>query len=277
MTVRWMPTALADLADIRDFVAGDAEVTRALGTVLRLDPPPRVQVAGRTDTGVHAVGQVAHVDVPQPAWDAVATRAYAPVRKLAGVLPPDVRVHAIAPAAPHFDARFGALWRRYAYRLSDADGGGSPLRRFATVDHPRPLAEAAMAVAAASLVGLHDFAAFCRARVGSTTVRELQRCTVQRQGHLVEVEVRADAFCHSMVRSLVGALIAVGSGRETSDWPATLLHRRVRAHDVTVAPAKGLTLVEVGYPPPEQYAARAAETRAVRVPLVVPARELDPS
>ena len=244
-----------------------AEVTRAIGTVLRLDPAPRVQVAGRTDTGVHALGQVAHVDVPATVWTALTAKAHAPVRKIAGVLPPDVRLRSIAPAPLHFDARFGALFRRYAFRLSDASGGGSPLRRFDTVDHPRALDDAAMSVAASTLVGLHDFAAYCRAREGSTTVRELQQCTVQRSADVVEVLVRADAFCHSMVRSLVGALVAVGEGRRPVEWPASLLTDRVRPPDITVASARGLTLLEVGYPPPSEYAARAAETRAVRRPV----------
>ncbi|MHA3704239.1 tRNA pseudouridine(38-40) synthase TruA [Jatrophihabitans sp. YIM 134969] len=240
------------------------EVTRAVGTVLRLDPPPRVQVAGRTDTGVHATGQVAHVDVPAPAWSALTARPTPPVRRLAGVLPPDVRIQGVAPAPPHFDARFGAIWRRYRYRLCDAPGGGSPLRRLDTADHPRSLDDTAMDAAAAGLVGLHDFAAFCRAREGATTVRDLQQCTVQRSGDLVEVHVRADAFCHSMVRSLVGALLAVGEGRRPVEWPSSLLDLRERTPDITVAPAKGLTLLEVGYPPPEEYAARAEQTRALR-------------
>jgi len=231
-------------------------IEHALATALRL-PSVSLTVAGRTDAGVHAAGQVAHVDLPAPPEDTL-------LRRLAGLLPPDVRVNAVTPVPAAFDARFGALWRRYEYRISDAQGGVDPLRRHDTLAWTRRLNERAMADAAARMVGLRDFAAFCKRREGATTIRTLLDLDVRRDRDLVSCTVRADAFCHSMVRSLVGALLAVGEGRRPVDWPAQLLDRRERANDVAVAPAHGLTLVEVGYPPDAELAARAEQTRARR-------------
>ncbi|MDO8122402.1 tRNA pseudouridine(38-40) synthase TruA [Isoptericola sp. b490] len=244
----------------------------ALGTVLRCEPP-RLTVAGRTDAGVHARGQVAHLDVDDDAWQAVRGRlddpAGALVRRLAGVLPPDVVVHRVGVAAPGFDARFGALRRRYVYRLADAPHLADPLRRGHVVRHRLPLAVDAMARAARPLVGLHDFAAFCKARPDATTVRTLELLDVSRPGGgadagLVVVEVHADAFCHSMVRALVGALLAVGEGRRAPSWPEELLAARRRDPAAHVAPAHGLTLEEVVYPPDAELASRAEQTRARR-------------
>jgi tRNA pseudouridine38-40 synthase len=186
------------------------------------------------------------------------------VRRLRGVLPDDIAVRAVTEAHPDFDARFGALARHYVYRLTDADGGPSPLRRADTVGWHRFLDDGAMAAAAALLLGEHDFAAFCRRREGATTIRTLLALDVARDGDLVTVSASADAFCHSMVRSLVGALLAVGEGRRPPEWPAGLLSRTLRADDVTVAPAAGLTLVRVDYPPDDMLAARGQVTRARR-------------
>lgn len=256
----------------------------ALGTVLRCEPP-RLTVAGRTDAGVHARGQVAHVDVSEDAWTAVRGRlpdpAEALVRRLAGVLPPDLVVHRVAPAPDGFDARFGAVFRRYVYRLADDPLRVDPLLRGHVVRHRLPLDVAAMAAASAPLVGLHDFAAFCKARPEATTVRTLTELTVGRpdageDAGLVRVEVRADAFCHSMVRSLVGALLAVGEGRRPATWPAELLAARTRDAAAHVAPAHGLTLEEVGYPPDAELASRADRTRARRAAVpAAPGREPD--
>jgi tRNA pseudouridine38-40 synthase len=235
-------------------------LTEALGTILRLTEP-RLVVAGRTDAGVHASGQVAHLDVPRQAWLAQDDRL---LRRLAGLLPPDIRVTGARPVGPDFDARFAALWRRYCYRITDSGTGPDPLRRLDTVAWPRPLDVAAMQRAANELLGLHDFAAFCRRRPGASTIRTLQRLDVLRAGELVEITVQADAFCHSMVRSLVGALAAVGAGLRAEHWPAELLGLGRRADEVTVAPPHGLNLVEVGYPPDSELAERVEQTRAVR-------------
>jgi tRNA pseudouridine38-40 synthase len=235
------------------------ELEEALARVLR--SPVELTVAGRTDAGVHATGQVAHTDVPRAVWEEHRTRL---VRRLRGVLPPDVAVPAVDEAPPDFDARFGALARHYVYRLTDADGGPPPLRRADTVGWPRRLDAAAMHRAAGPLVGERDFAAFCRRREGATTIRTLLDLSVVRDGDLVTVGASADAFCHSMVRSLVGALLAVGEGRREPDWPAGLLSRRTRADEVVVAPPGGLTLVRVDYPADAELAARVLRTRALR-------------
>jgi tRNA pseudouridine38-40 synthase len=238
-------------------VQGDVE--DALMRVARL-PAVRLTVAGRTDAGVHAVGQVAHVDIP----------AEVPLgglaRRLNGVLDRAVRVTGLVPAAAGFDARFSALSRRYAYRISDAPYGAEPLRRHDTLAWPRPLDADAMRLAALALLGENDFAAYCKRRLGATTIRTLLRLDVRRVQHgTVVADVEADAFCHSMVRALVGALVAVGEGRRGRSWPGEVLDRAVRDPGVTVLPAHGLTLLEVRYPPDTDLAARADVTRAVRI------------
>ncbi|MFF3440991.1 tRNA pseudouridine(38-40) synthase TruA [Streptosporangium sp. NPDC002721] len=263
------------------------EIEEALGRILRLPEPPALTVAGRTDAGVHARGQVAHVDLDPGALGALDgrdrrggaggaggpepgsageldERLSAMRRRLAGVLPPDVRVRLVTVAPEGFDARFSALSRRYAYRISDAPGGVDPLRRREVVWYNRPLDVDRLNAAAAALLGEHDFAAFCKKREGATTIRELQRLDWVRADGLVVATVTADAFCHSMVRALVGSLLPVGEGRLPVDWPGGVLARAVRDSGVHVAPAHGLCLEEVRYPGAEELARRAAETRRVR-------------
>jgi tRNA pseudouridine38-40 synthase len=220
-------------------------------------------VAGRTDAGVHATGQVCHVDVPAGTW---VERGGALVRRLAGLLPPDVRVLSAAAVPASFDARFSALSRRYEYRVTDAPWGADPLRARYLLAWPRPLNLAALDDASAGLVGEHDFAAYCRRKENATTIRAISELTWRREpdGDLVAT-VQADAFCQAMVRSLIGALLAVGDGRRPVPWPAGLLDRDVRANEVTVAPPHGLTLVAVEYPASGPgYAARAEITRSRR-------------
>jgi tRNA pseudouridine38-40 synthase len=234
----------------------------ALARVMRLDPAPMLTVAGRTDAGVHARGQVAHVVVPVAAYTAVnGTMA----RRLAGLLPPDVRVWRISGAPEGFDARFSALSRRYVYRVCDDPVGVDPLRRHEVLWHPRPLDLDRMNAAAALLVGEFDFAAYCRKREGATTIRRLLRYDWERrEPRLAAATVEADAFCHSMVRALVGALLMVGDGRRDIDWPSEILEARVRDSAVNVAPAHGLCLEEITYPSDEGLAQRAQQTRRVR-------------
>lgn len=234
-------------------------------------------VAGRTDAGVHASGQVCHIDLPGPAFEALANRRRTPaeqggpaeslLRRLAGLLPPDVRVWSIAEVPTDFDARFSATYRRYEYRVTDAPYGADPLRRREILAWPRPLDLAALRTAAAGLVGEHDFAAYCKRREHATTRRELSILDWRRDADgLLVATVQADAFCHSMVRGLVGAMLAVGDGRRPPAWPGTLLTRRERSSEVTVAPSHGLSLVAVGYPDdPAEYGRRAAATRRLRV------------
>jgi tRNA pseudouridine38-40 synthase len=244
-------------------------LTEALSRVLRT--PVGLTVAGRTDAGVHATGQVASADLP-----AELDTAWA-LRRLARLLPADVRVRAVAAVPPEFDARFSALCRHYRYRVATAPWGAEPLRARDTLAWPHPFDLDAVAAASAGLLGEHDFASFCRRREGATTVRALQRLEWSRgPDGVVEAAVSADAFCHSMVRSLVGALLDVGRGRRAVDWPAGLLGREERAADVAVAPAHGLTLVGVDYPPDAELGARAAVTRQVRVAgAAQPAADVD--
>ena len=231
----------------------------ALAVLVRADPP-RVQVAGRTDAGVHARGQVAHVDLPADvAGDPLL------LRRLNGLLPDDVRVRRAAPAPDGFDARFSALSRTYRYRVADGPEHADPLRRRDVLTWARPLDEQTMTAAGAPLLGEHDFAAYCRHREGATTVRALLELAWSRGADgLLVLTVRADAFCHSMVRSLVGAMLAVGDGRRAPQWPGTLLDRSARADDVAVAPPHGLVLEHVAYPPDDQLQARQAVTRNLR-------------
>ncbi|WP_372448379.1 tRNA pseudouridine(38-40) synthase TruA [Kibdelosporangium banguiense] len=233
----------------RRTVCGVLEDT--LAQILRV-PQIRLTVAGRTDAGVHASGQVAHVDlaeVPEP-------------YRLNRALPGDIRILGAREVPFDFDARFSALRRHYTYRVSDAVV--EPLQRNHIVAWPRPLDVSLLNAAAQTLLGTHDFVAFCKRREGATTIRELQRLEWHRSDDVLVAEVSADAFCHSMVRSLVGALLAVGEGRKSPDWPATLLTAESRSSTVTVAPAHGLILTKVDYPPDDRLAARAAETRNVR-------------
>ena len=245
------------------------ELEAALATVLRVESVG-VTCAGRTDTGVHARGQVVHLDVEPDVLSAAAGRSTAPapealLRRLNGVLPVDVRVQRAAVAPDAFDARFSALWRRYAYRIADAPELVDPLVRTAVLAWPRALDLDAMNAAAAMLVGEHDFAAFCRKREGATTIRTLLDLRWDRDdAGLAVATVRADAFCHSMVRALVGALVAVGEGRRTPEWAGEVLRGAVRDPGVTVMHAHGLTLEQVAYPADDRLAAQAEAARVVR-------------
>ena len=181
------------------------------------------------------------------------------------MLPADVRVHAASPAPAGFDARFSALWRRYAYRVCDDEATADPLRRHETLWYFRGLDLAAMNEAARRCLGEHDFAAFCRRREGATTIRALRTLAWHRDDHGTAIAtVVADAFCHNMVRSLVGALLAVGEGRRPPGWPAAVLAAAVRDPAVRVVPPHGLCLEEVGYPPTDELAARAVAARRLR-------------
>lgn len=244
-----------------------------LGRVLRLDAV-RLTVAGRTDAGVHARGQVAHVDVPRDRWDALPGRSDrepgdALVARLGGVLPSDVVVHRAAPAPTGFDARFSALHRTYRYRVADTPALRDPLRRDWVLWTRRPLDVDAMHAAVQPLVGLRDFAAYCKPRPGATTIRELQHLSWTRptdgpDAGLVVALVRADAFCHNMVRALVGASLAVGEGRRDAAWPRQVLDAARRDAGAGVVPAHGLVLEEVGYPRDAELALRASRIRAMR-------------
>lgn len=255
------------------------ELEAALTQICRV--PLAVTVAGRTDTGVHARGQVAHLDLPREVAERLPGRSdrvpsAALLTRLAGVLPADLVIRGAREVPAEFDARFGALWRRYRYRISDAPSTHDPMRRD-VLRHRRELDVSAMARASAALHGEHDFLSFCRPREGATTIRTLQELTWERAARgrrdegLVVATVQADAFCHHMVRSLVGAMIAVGEGRRGEEWPAQVLAARTREAatrdgigSAPMAPPEGLTLEHVEFPPEARLAEQARATRRRR-------------
>ncbi|MCW2842181.1 MAG: truA [Nocardioides sp.] len=252
-------------------VQGHLEV--ALATALRL-PAVGVVCAGRTDTGVHARGQVVHLDVEDGVLVSSVGRSRetppeALLRRLNGILPVDVRVRRVVEAPSGFDARFSALWRRYAYRIADHPAAVDPLVRSHVLPWSRPLDVSRLNDASALLLGENEFASFCKRREGATTIRTLLDLAWHRDlDGTVEATVRADAFCHGMVRALVGCLIAVGDGRRPPEWPVEVLRRAKHHPAVTVVQARGLTLEEVAYPADDELAARAVVTRAKRLSLV---------
>jgi tRNA pseudouridine38-40 synthase len=204
-------------------------------------------------------------------WDQVRGRSLrsaeeSAATRLRGILPADLAIHRVSRAPEGFDARFSAMRRRYLYRICDDPASLDPLRRYDTVLVPRRLDVESMDRAARSLLGLHDWAAFCKRRAGATTVRTLLDHRWDRAPDgTVEATVVADAFCHSMVRSLVGAVVPVGEGRLSVDVPREVLLGGVRDSRVRVMPPHGLSLEEVTYPPDDELAARAAESRVRRV------------
>ena len=236
---------------------------------------PRLVVAGRTDAGVHASGQVTHVDLDDGQRERLLTRrgrvdmsvADRVAARLTGVVGAysDVAVTRACEAPEGFDARFSAVWRRYEYRIADQVTGYDPLERHRTTTVRARLDETAMDAAARALIGLHDFAAYCKPREEATTIRTLLEFDWRRDGAGVLVaNVKADAFCHSMVRALVGACVAVGEGRLDADDVIDIRDARERVPEVKVLAARGLTLTEVGYPADELLAQRAEQTRARR-------------
>lgn len=248
--------------------------------------PVRLVVAGRTDAGVHARGQAAHLDLD----DEQARRAFGGrqveqhdgfQRRLAGALsrvlgsgrrqrglpeiPGAIVVRQARPAPAGFDARFSADARRYTYRIDDGAAGHDPLSRCSTWWLREALEVPAMQEAVSELPGLHDFLSFCRPRPGATTVRELQEISIRRtETGLVEVHLQADAFCHNMVRGIVGSAVRVGRGERPVEWLRRRLEQRSRSSDMLLAPPQGLVLEEVLYPATERLARRAQLTRARR-------------
>jgi len=251
----------------------ESALARVLGGSVRL------VVAGRTDAGVHASGQVAHVDLDEEQQrrllarrtrhpEATADdRVAALAARLTGVLGAysDVAVTRTSIAPEGFDARFSAVWRRYEYRIADVVSGYDPLERLRTTTVRAELDAQAMDAAARSLIGLHDFAAYCKPREEATTIRTLLEFDWRRDERGVLVaNVKADAFCHSMVRALVGACVAVGEGRLGVDDVVEIRDGLERVPEVKVLAARGLTLTAVGYPVDELLAQRAEQTRARR-------------
>lgn len=248
------------------------ELEEALERLVRV--PVALTVAGRTDAGVHARGQVAHVDLPRAAWERLPGRSgrtpgQALATKLTALTGEDVVVHTASLAPAGFDARFCALERRYVYRIAEASSPRDPLARRGQWWLDRDVDVQRADQVSSALLGLRDFAAFCKHRDSATTIRTLLELTWTRPDSgpdrgIVCATVRADAFCHSMVRSLVGAVTAVATGQRSAQWLADVAATATRSEAVYVAPAAGLTLEEVVYPPDAELGARATAVRAKR-------------
>jgi tRNA pseudouridine38-40 synthase len=270
-TVRWRLDIAYDGTNFSGWAAQagrrtvQGELQNWITRILRLEEPAQLVCAGRTDAGVHASGQVAHLDL----GSTVIIDDAALTRRLNKVLGGDCVVRRISAAPPGFDARFAAIWRRYVYRLSDGGVPPDPLYRNQITQVRDQVDLGRLNEEAATLIGLRDFGAFCRRRDGASTIRTLLELAARRvpsgpMAGVIECTVRADAFCHAMVRSLVGALVAVATGQRDHEWLAAVTERGVRDSTITVMPATGLTLEEVGYPADHELAARAVEARALR-------------
>lgn len=266
---------------------------QAFAQVLRMEVSPRIVVAGRTDAGVHAAAQVAHVDIPLeqlirvsysrlerrelqeqggiPFVDGIAqvpqSMLHALLRRVNGSMGrgADVVINTVVVAPAGFDARFSPLARRYEYRIADGLEHLNPIERRKTTFSFYPLDVDAMNEAADMMLGLRDFGAFCRPRPGATTIRELQEFHWERQEDgVIVARLQADAFCHSMVRSLVGACVAAGSQAHSLEEIESLRTKAERTSVFKVMPAQGLTLMEIIYPPDDEVGARADLTRSRR-------------
>jgi tRNA pseudouridine38-40 synthase len=241
------------------------EILKALSNIFEQQPDDfELVVAGRTDAGVHAAAQVAHLDLTRNQFEGPGRNLR---QRLNSLLDGDIRIHQVSKAAEGFDARFSAVYRRYVYRIADGSAKQNPIESRNTLFVWQHLGILKMQDAAEELLGLGDFASFCKPRPGSTTIRELKSVTIRRlysRDNLIEIELKADAFCHNMVRSIVGALVAVGDGRATREDIARLFARNDRVGSYKVVSAHGLTLAEIGYPADDQLAFQAENAKALR-------------
>lgn len=236
----------------RRTVQGDIE--EAFAQILRTERTI-IQCAGRTDAGVHATGQVMHLDIPVAWQDQLADLAY----KVNAILEDDVVIKSLTHVSQDFDARFAALTRSYTYFIEE--GLRNPLSRDRVYQHPRYLDVAAIQDASEVLLGLHDFSAFCKKSTSGTPIRTLLRFDWSRtQDGLIRVDVKADAFCYSMVRALVGAMLLIGEGQRDKAWLKQYLDGGEKDFSVFLAPGHPLTLVEVEYPDESQFASRIRTT-----------------
>lgn len=248
-----------------------AALEEALALIVR--EPVATTVAGRTDAGVHANQQVVHADIPLPNWQRIPRNAPlvpapAMLRRLNGVLAkdhPGIIVHAVAEVPDSFDARFSAISREYSYQIADGVARWNPLYRHMRWQLRAELEVAAMNAAAQDLLGLHDFLSFCRPRPHSTTIRTLHELSfVRDRDGIVTARIVADAFCHNMVRSLIAACVQVGEGAKPVPWLAQRLAAAERSSESRLAPAHGLVLEKVNYPPASEWGKRVSQTRARR-------------
>jgi tRNA pseudouridine38-40 synthase len=206
------------------------------------DRPIRVFTAGRTDTGVHATGQVVHFDAN------VERSAYSWIRGTTRYLPDDVCVLWAKQVDDTFHARFSAYERAYRYIILNRRVRPAIHRRRVTWEY-RPLDISLMAEAAGNLLGRHDFNAYravaCQAK---SPVRELRQLSVERFGDYVVITARADGFLHHMIRNIAGVLCSIGAGEKPPEWSARVLESRDRTAAGVTAPPDGLYLTGVLYP-----------------------------
>jgi len=219
-----------------------------------------LRVAGRTDAGVHAWAQVAHLDLGEE--QAKRVKSGLP-KKLNALLPRDIRIHGFERAATGFDARFSAISREYRYRINQSEFE-NPLSGRNQLWHRYPLNVQAMKEASEVLIGLHDFAAFCKPRPGSTTIRELKRLEIRNLENEIVIDLEADAFCHNQVRSIVGALIAVGEAKISKEDLSEILNGKKRTGKFKVVGPEGLSLKAINYPADELLASQAEKARNMR-------------
>ncbi len=233
---------------------------------------PQLVVAGRTDAGVHALGQVAHLDIPVALVEKGFDRRQGEfeemlLKKISRAIArdSDVVVRNISVAPDGFDARFSAVARTYEYKIADAQSAKNPLSRFDRWQQDAELSETLLNEVSSLLLGLRDFGAFCNPREGATTIRDLQEFSWMRasDGTLIG-RLTADAFCHSMVRNLVGGVVEVAKGRLNLARLNELLDTKERSPEIKVAPAHGLTLISVQYPADSELRRRAEQTKGMR-------------
>lgn len=240
------------------------ELLRALTQILGEDENDfGIRVAGRTDAGVHALNQVCHLDL-SPQQLKRAGRSGLTARRLQSLLSGEIVVFDVQPVSSDFDARFSAIGRSYRYLIADQLSPRSPLTSRYELWVNAELDTDLMQQGANQLVGLNDFAAFCKPRVGATTIRELRKLRVTRFADNIEVYLEADAFCHNQVRSIVGALIAVGESKLSVTQLASILSEKKRVSSFKVVAPHGLALTSVDYPSDDQLAAQAEKARKKR-------------
>jgi tRNA pseudouridine38-40 synthase len=224
----------------------------------------RMRVAGRTDAGVHAQAQVAHLDLTSEQLKRI-RRGHGVAERLNKIIDPDVRVTAFEEADPGFHARFSALSRRYRYSIADRSVIPNPMTSRYMLEILWHLDTEPMVAAAKEFMGLRDFEAFCKEREGTTTIRELREISVKRRANgVIDIEIEADAFCHNMVRSIVGALMSAGSGRTTIAAIRRALKGKRNEHAYKVQAPQGLTLIKISYPAKSKLASQAELTQRMR-------------
>jgi tRNA pseudouridine38-40 synthase len=224
----------------------------------------RMRVAGRTDAGVHAQAQVAHLDLTPQQLKRI-RRGHGVAERLNKIIDPDVRVTSFEEADPGFHARYSALSRRYRYSIADRSVTPNPMTSRYMLEILWHLETEPMVAAAQEFMGLRDFRAFCKEREGTTTIRELREISVKRRANgVVDIEIEADAFCHNMVRSIVGALMSAGSGRTTISAIRRALKGKRNEHAYKVQAPQGLTLIKIAYPAKSKLASQAELTQRMR-------------